>query len=179
MLAVADAALFGPLGRPGTAVAGQVGAFGKQKQPHRVEVVPAVGSGVQHLELVQAVGQTGLVDRHLARHEDEAVEHHAGANDGDVLERLFQNDVQVTVHLRLVGVANPPQVEPVGVNLMIGNHDHAVGEVELDAAVWRRSDLAGERGIATDAYGCWAPYFGHGDDQEAERLLGQGHVGIV
>lgn len=68
-------------------------------------------------ELREAVRQARLVDRHLARHEDEAVEQHPLAEDGYELEGLLEDDVKVAVHLRGVGVAGPPEIEPVGVYL--------------------------------------------------------------
>lgn len=46
---------------------------------------------------------------------DEAVEHHAGAEDGNVLQSFLENDKNVTVHAP--GVGDPPEVEPVGVYL--------------------------------------------------------------
>lgn len=83
-----------------------------------------------------------LVCGPFAREEDEAVEHHAGAQDGNVFDRFFENDVEVTVHLR--GVCYPPQVDPVGVDLrcqlrkydgckrtylVVGDEDHALRKV--------------------------------------------------
>ena len=51
----------------------------------------------------------------FARQEDEAEEHHARAENWDVSEGLFEDDVEVAVHA--VGVGGPPEVEPVGVYL--------------------------------------------------------------
>lgn len=107
---VADSALLCPFGRPDTAITRQVGAFGKQEQPHRIKVISAIRGCVQHLQLPQAVSQTRLVHGHLARHEDESVEHHAWADDRNVLQGLFQNDIKVTMHLRFVRIAYPPQI---------------------------------------------------------------------
>lgn len=51
----------------------------------------------------------------FASEEDEAVELHAEAEDGDVFEGFFEDDVEVAVHAG--GVGDPPEVEPVGVEL--------------------------------------------------------------
>jgi hypothetical protein len=62
---------------------------------------------------------------------------------------------------------------------MIGDHDHALGEGKFHQTILRLSDLVGYRGIAADAYRGRTPPVGHGGDEQAEGLLGEGHVGIV
>lgn len=83
------------------------------------------------------------------------------------------------MHLGIIGVADPPQIQPVGIDLMICNHDDAVGKVELDTAVLGAPDLASNGVVATDAYGGGAPDFGHGDDEETKGFFCQSHVGVV
>lgn len=63
------------------------------------------------------MGEAGPVRGHFAGHEDESVKHHACAHDGDPAEGLFEDDVDVAVHADAVGVADPPEIEPVSVNL--------------------------------------------------------------
>lgn len=66
-------------------------------------------------EFAQTVLEALFVLCPFARKEDEAVEHHAGAEDGDVFYGFFEDDVEVAVHARCVGC--PPEVDPVGVDL--------------------------------------------------------------
>jgi hypothetical protein len=66
-------------------------------------------------QFAQSVAEAFFVRGPFAREENEAVEHHAGAEDGDVLYRFFEDDVEVAVHLR--GVCDPPEIDPVGVDL--------------------------------------------------------------
>ena len=54
--------------------------------------------------------QSWLIGRHLSRHEYEAIEHHTPSYDWHVLQGLFEDDVNVTVHSRLVCVCHPPEV---------------------------------------------------------------------
>lgn len=79
--------------------------------------------------------------------------------------------------------ANASTVEPNAEGhltyLMVGDHDHALREVELDAAIGSLPDLIGDGGVTADADGGRAPPLGHGGDEQAEGLLCQGHVGIV
>jgi len=68
-------------------------------------------------EFSQTIRHTRLVYSHFSGHEDEPIEHHSETQDGYVLERFLQDDVDMTVHSRRVGVADPPKIQPVGVNL--------------------------------------------------------------
>lgn len=143
-----------------------------------------------------------LVDCHLPRHEDKTVKHHAGPHNRDVLERLLQDDEKRPVSLGRIRITDPPEVQPVGVDLtthvrpagslnrkeytarrlaylMVRNHYHALGKREFHQAVLCLSDLVGNRGIAADTYRGWAPPMGHGSDEQPEGLLGERHVGIV
>lgn len=130
-------------------------------------------------QLVEAVSHPGLVDGHLAGHEDEAVKHHTGADDRNVLEGLLEDDVDVAMHLWRVRVAYPPEIQPVGVDLVVRDHNDALGKGEMYAAVPSALDLAGDRVIAAYAYGGGAPDLGHGGYQKAEGLLREGHVCVI
>lgn len=70
--------------------------------------------------------KAGFVLLPLAREEDESVELHSETEDGEPLEGFFEDDVDVTVHAR--GVGNPPEVEPVRVELRI--HISAASRVQ-------------------------------------------------
>lgn len=83
------------------------------------------------------------------------------------------------MHLGIIGIADPPQIQPVGIDLMICNHDDTVRKVELDTAVRSAPDLASNGVVTTDAYGGGTPDFGHGDDEETKGFLCQSHVGVV
>ena len=117
MFHVFDANLVCPLGGFHSAVARCIRPLGEQQKPHRIVVLLAVGRGVLHSQLAEAVRHAGLIDRHLPRHEDEAEEHHTRPHDRDILERFFQDDVKVAMHLGVVRIACPPKVKPVRVYL--------------------------------------------------------------
>lgn len=102
-----------------------------------------------------------LVHRHLTRHENKAIKHHALPDDRYVLQGLLQYDVEESVHLRTVGVAHPPEVQPVRVDLMVGNHDHAFWEGELYSSIGRHLYLVGDRGVTAYPYGCRSPPLRH------------------
>jgi hypothetical protein len=85
---------------------------------------------VARVELLQAVVQALLVFGPFAGHEDEAVELHGGADDGDPFEALLEDDVDVAVGGDGVCVCDPPQVQPVGVDLVVRQQDDAVWEVD-------------------------------------------------
>lgn len=70
-----------------------------------------------------------LVRRPLASHEDKTVEHHARAHQWDILKRLFQDDEEAAMHL--VGVCNPPKVNPVSVDLVVRDQNETLGEPGL------------------------------------------------
>ena len=133
---VAQVALGGPLRAAFAGVAGEVGTFGEDDEPHGVESEggAAEDAAVGGFELLEAVAEARLVFDPVAGHEDEAVEHHAGADDGDILEGFFEDDVDVTVHV--VCVCYPPQVEPVRVQLVVRDHDQPLGKSGLQAAVF-------------------------------------------
>jgi hypothetical protein len=198
VLRVLDANLGSPLCRLVFAILGGICALGEQEEPHGIQVFLSVGRRVPGLELPQAMSHAGLVDGHFAGHEDEAVEHHAGPHYGDVLERLLEDDVERAMHLGRIRIADPPEIEPVSVDLqgmmsanassaakqhsthlVVGNHDDALGEREFHQAVVRLANLVRHRGVAADPDGGWPPPLGHGGDEQAKRLLCERHVGIV
>lgn len=83
--------------------------------------------------------QTRLVLRPFPAHKDEVVEHHARANDGNILQALFQDDVDMTVHC--CSVADPPEVGPVGVDLVVCDQDKAFRKVAFKTAIGKLSKL--------------------------------------
>lgn len=109
--------------------------------------------------------------------EDEAIEHHPGPDHGDVLERFFEDDEDMTVHERRIG--NPPKVQPVAVQLMIRNHDQSLRKSRLESAILRLHQLPADGGVAADPDDGWGEPLCHGHDEETKPLLGHGHVGVV
>lgn len=105
---ILEVVLLGPRGRFPATVGGQVRALGEEQEPHGIEVLVPVGANMLLLQLLKSMRKSWLIGRHLARHENEAVEHHASADARNVLERLLENDVDVTVHARRVCVGHPP-----------------------------------------------------------------------
>ena len=162
-------------------VGGQVGAFGEEEEPHGVETALGAGTGhgarVAGAELGETVLEAGFVADPFAGHEDEAVEHHALAEDGDVFEVLAEHDVDVAVHAR--GVGDPPLVEPVGVDLVVGDEDEAFGEGGFEETGSGDLKKGGHVVVPADADGGGAKPVGDCGQDDAEGLLGQRHVGVV
>lgn len=117
MLGIFPPVLFRPVGRFSSTVSGNVSAFGKQQQPHGCAILLPTRISLGLLQLPQSIGKPGLICCHLSRHEDEAVKFHAPADDGDILQRLLQDDVEVAMCRSPVDVANPPEIQPVGIDL--------------------------------------------------------------
>lgn len=61
------------------------------------------------------MGQTRLISLHLSRHEDEACHAKAETDDWDVLDAIFEDDVDGAV--KGGGISCPPEVDPIVVHL--------------------------------------------------------------
>jgi len=68
------------------------------------------------IQFAESVLEARFVFRPFAGQEYEAVEHHSLAENGDVFDGFFEDDVEVAVEVG--GVGYPPEVEPVCVNLV-------------------------------------------------------------
>ena len=104
MFHILKAILLGPLLTLLSSSRREVSTFREDYQPHRV---------VRLVELGEMALKGRLILLPLSREEDEVVELSTPANDRNVLDRLFQDDVNETMHL--VRVRYPPNVQPVGV----------------------------------------------------------------
>lgn len=174
MSQIVDTILVGPFLGAYTAVVGQVGALGKDEKPHGVQERRAChGPLVRGGELTQTVLEALLVLCPFPRKEDEAVKHHAGAEDGDVLDGLLEDDVEVAVHLG--GVGDPPEVDPVGIYLVVCDQDEALGEQALEPPVFGLLQLASDGLVPADPDLDGGPPVGHGGDEDTKLLLGHGH----
>jgi hypothetical protein len=102
----------------------------------------------------------------------------------------------VAVHLGVVRVGGPPEVEPVGVYLqyyismllprsnvcsylVISYQDHPTWEIQLHPPIFRFLDLSSYGSIPTDPYRRRCPPLCQGRNKYAERLLSEGHIRIV
>ena len=110
MFGITNALLLCPARRLLAAISTGVRSLGEEQQPHGIKVRLSGRGRLGLAQLLETVRHTRLVRGHFARHEDEAVEHHAPTDDGYVLERLLEDNVDVPVKTRSVGVGNPPQV---------------------------------------------------------------------
>jgi hypothetical protein len=171
----------------------QIRALREYEKPHWVEVLGARERPVVlAAQLAQPVLEALLVLCPLAREEDEAVEHHAGAEDGDVFYGFLEDDVEVAVHVGRVGC--PPKVYPIRIDLLtsvaamlphrmsthlvVRNQDHALREIALQPSVLRLAQLAAHALVAANAHGDGRPPVRHGGHDEAELLLRHGHPGV-
>lgn len=114
---VLEVVLRSPSGRLAAAITGQIRSFGEEHEPHGIIILSAFGIRLGLAEFTQAMGEAGSVSSHLARHEDEPIEHHARADEWDPAQRFFEDNVDVAVHTRSVSIANPPQIQPVSIDL--------------------------------------------------------------
>lgn len=99
------------------------GALGKDEE----------GQGARNLlrnicELGQMVSQGPLVLRPRASEEDEIEPLHSGANKGYPLEAVFEDDVKVSMEFTVV--ADDPKVQPVRVDLVVGDPDAPLWQVK-------------------------------------------------
>jgi hypothetical protein len=155
------------------------------------------------VQLSQPILEAFLVLCPLARQEYEAVEHHARAHDRDPFDRLLEDDVDVSVHL--ASVRDPPEIYPVGIYLshvskhahqrpmqgmtcestsqkccgqaylMVRNQHHALRKIALQPPVLGFPELSPHTLVPTDYHLHRRPPVGHGGDDQAKLLLGQGH----
>ena len=65
--------------------------------------------------LLQAMLESRFIHLPVSRQEDEAEEHHSRSKNGNVLERLLEDDIEPSVHV--CRVSYPPEVNPIVVNL--------------------------------------------------------------
>ena len=110
-------------------------------------------------------------------HEDEAVEHHARTDEGNVFQRLFKNDVDVTMHF--TRICHPPKVKPFSVNLMIRNHDQPFWEESLESSILRLQQLSPNALVPTDSYDRRTEPGSRCSGDKPKRLLGKCHVSVV
>lgn len=118
-----------------------------------------------------------FVGRPLASHEDETVEHHASAHDRDILKRLFQNDEDAAMHL--VGICNPPEIDPISVDLVVRDHDETLREPGLQQAIFRYMDLSTHASITTDPEKRRRAPLGDSTENQSKTLLCICHIRIV
>ena len=76
-------------------------------------------------------------------------------------------------------ICNPPEVEPVGIELVIRNHDHSFRKVSQQSAVATKLKLACDAVVATDPYRSGTEPSSQGRNEYTILLLCQGHPGIV
>jgi hypothetical protein len=81
--------------------------------------------------------------------------------------------------VHLVGVCDPPEVHPVGVQLVIRHEHKAVREVTFERAVVHLVELTFHALVAAHAYDGWGPPLGDGGDENGKGLLCPCHVAIV
>ena len=129
------------------------------------------------LKFLQAMLKPGLVGNPLASHEDEAVERHALAKNRHIFERLLENNEETAVHR--VAVRQPPQIDPVCVDLMIRYQHQSFRKLQLQSSILHQLNLTSHTLISTDANVGWAPPFGKSSDNQSEVLLGECHVGVI
>ena len=127
-------------------------------------------------QLLKSVFQARLVLGPFPTHEDEVVEHHARSNHRNVFQALFQDDVDVAVTGSCV--ADPPEIGPIGVDLVIGDQDHALGEIAFETAVGELAKLASDTGIAGDADDGGSEEVCSCDENEGEVLFAHGLPGV-
>ena len=168
MLHVLDASLFCPLCRLLSRNAGQVGTFWEDQEPHRILGV---------LQVVQCSLHAKSISLPFSAEENEVVELSSPAKDGQVLERFLEDDVDAAVHL--VGVCDPPEVHPVGVQLVIRHEHEAVREVTFEGSVVHLVELTLHALVAAHADDGRSPPLGDGGDENGKGLLCPRHVAIV
>lgn len=98
-----------------SAIIAQIGTFRKNEQPHGIFAMVC-------RKLLQAMCNPGLILFPFSSHEYEAVELHSDTKEWYIFQRLFQDDIDISMHSS--GIRHPPKVKPVRVELKtVSIHD--------------------------------------------------------
>lgn len=77
-----------------------------------------------------------------------------------------------------VCVCGPPQVQPVSVDLMIGQENNAIREIDTERTVRLLLKLTSDALVTTNSNKGWTPPLSHRGHKKAKVLLGERHVGV-
>jgi hypothetical protein len=146
----------------------QISTFREDDEPHRI---------VGLVQLPKMLLKSPLIFLPVPRQEDEVIKLSAPTDDGDISERFFQDDVDEAMHT--VCICDPPQIQPVSVQLMVSHENHAVSEVALQTSILPLCHLANHTGVAAHSDNSWRPPLSETRDKNREALLGVCHVAIV
>jgi hypothetical protein len=118
-----------------------------------------------------------LVCLPLSRKEDEVVELSSPAEDGNILQGLLEDDIDATMHL--VGICDPPEIEPVGVKLsplvrllvapnrlsvtylVVSHHDKTMREIASKTSIFHLIQLVLHALISSNSDSSGRPPLGH------------------
>lgn len=121
--------------------------------------------------------ESGLVLLPIPGKEDEVVELGAPADERNIFDGLFQYDVDMAGHL--VGVCYPPQVKPVGVQLVVRHEHQAVGKLAFETTIRLEKELRRYTGITADMDLGRRPPLRESGDEHGKGLLGECNVVVV
>jgi hypothetical protein len=146
----------------------KIRSFREDDKPH----------GLSHaVEPRKCLLESALVLLPISGQEDEVVELCTPADDWDIPEGLFQDDVDESVHV--VSVCDPPEIQPVRVELVISHQDHAIREIALQTPVLLLDELANHARVSADSDDGRRPPLGQTGDQDGEAFFRVGHVPFV
>lgn len=153
MSSVGDAVLFGPSGALCTSTWCKVGSFREEEEPHGIRKL---------VQLLKSSCHSGAILLPVPLQENELIELHAPSQYWDLLERFLQDDVQPSMHA--VAVSYPPQIQPVGVDLVVRDENKSLWKIKNEVAIDRLEELATDRCIAGHNDLCWRECLsqGHG-----------------
>ncbi len=81
--------------------------------------------------------------------------------------------------MHLVRIGHPPEIEPIRIELVIGDHDQSLWETGLETPIFGTQQLSSNACISTDSHHGWTEPLGDCNDEQSEQLFGQCHVRIV
>lgn len=122
-------------------------------------------------------GEIGFVLLPVSLQEDEFAELHSPSNQWDPPEGFFQNDVYPAMHT--TGIGYPPQVEPVGIDLVICYEDEPFRKVTEQVPLNGLQQLTTHTFVTTDHYICRSPELDHGGEEKPHGLLRESDPCIV
>lgn len=81
--------------------------------------------------------------------------------------------------MHLVAISNPPEIQPISIQLMVGHQDQPMREIAFQSAIRHLVELALHTIVTTNPDGRGRPVLCDGDHEESKRLLGPSHILIV
>jgi len=150
----------GTISRPGTSTRSGIGTFGEDEHPHStLDAVEGADTVLEHLEVI-----SGFV----SFDKDEVVELHSLSNNPKFAESGLEDDEDDV--MALVDESNPPDVQPVGVDLVVSDKDGALREGSDELSIHKLEGTC-QALIITDLNVGWAPNLSDDGEKDTKHTF--------